>query len=322
MTRDGEREPLNGGTTTYRYRRQKSMWSTCGALIFPTLLVLVFLAMMIGGAVVIFSFSSRGRSRVAANELNLKLNSGHTGASVPIGCEVTILIFRHCEKFGEVIDAKKNQHCSYIGMERAEFIASLFGSDSDKVSRWPFPSYMYAFSAGRPHSKHLNFREIETILPLANKMGDSIKIDAHFGAGDNEHLAKHILDAIKSGEMCGKLSVVSWRHSDIAPLATHMGCGPSTGCPMSYKDNDFDSAWQLKYVYNDPTPSSDLSRFQTGVVEPAPKKKSHRFLKHSKDHPRIEASVEVGSAYWSVYGTVLHEEFDPLAFSKNQNGEN
>lgn len=86
--------------------------------------------------------------------------------------------------------------------------------------------------------------------------------------------------------MCGKVALVVWKHSNIAHLSNHLGCGMAQGCPLDYKGRTFDDAWQIKYTYR----TRDHS--------------DHKDLSLDKD-PR-----------WSVYGGVQAEGFDALAFSK------
>ena len=123
-------------------------------------------------------------------------------AKAPVGCEATILLLRHCEKESEY------EHCNYVGYERAAFLPTLFG-DGDE--RWPTPNYVFALNPGdRGTTWKKNFREIELILPLAEKA--NVTINAGYGADDASHLARHYHEMLKSGEACGKLAVVSWKH--------------------------------------------------------------------------------------------------------------
>lgn len=86
--------------------------------------------------------------------------------------------------------------------------------------------------------------------------------------------------------MCGKVTLISWKHSQIAHLAHHLGCGPSQGCPVDYHGKSFDDTWHLKFVYDLPDHSASKN-----LALP--------------NHPE-----------WLVYGSVQPENFDPLAFSK------
>jgi len=85
-------------------------------------------------------------------------------AELPEGCEATVVIVRHCEK-GHV-----REHCAHIGYERSVFLSTLFGDSG--AERWPAPSYIFAEGPGhRKNKRKMNFREIETVGPLAAKLG-------------------------------------------------------------------------------------------------------------------------------------------------------
>lgn len=88
----------------------------------------------------------------------------------PEGCEATILLMRHCEK-GHV-----REHCSYMGFERSVYLSTLFGDDHE---RWPAPTFVFAEGPkDRNNKKKMNFREIETVGPLAEKAG--VKVDDRY----------------------------------------------------------------------------------------------------------------------------------------------
>ena len=169
-------------------------------------------------------------------------------------------------------------------MERAHFLPTLFGS---KPHQWPNPSYLYALSPDR--GGHSNYRQLETLNPIATKLGLTINHD--FNEGQEVDIANHVFETMASGDLCGKLTIISWTHRSLPQLASALGCGPfneeSGGCPWRYPEDDFDQVWQLKYVY-----------------EPAAV-----VLKHTKrqKHQR--------TAQWSVYPTITAMNFDPLAFS-------
>jgi len=196
---------------------------------------------------------------------------------VPDGCEATVMLLRHCEK-GNV-----REHCEYMGYERSVYLASLFG---DNHERWPAPSYIFAQSPkGRHNEQKMNFREIETVGPLADKFG--IAIDDSYTSENIADLTKEILTFLKTGNMCGKLTVVNWKHSEIPRLAHRLGCGPMQGCPVDYKGSSFDNVWQIKFVYR----TMDNSE------------RKNLELPHNPE--------------WRVYGSEQAEGFDPLAVSKD-----
>ncbi len=90
-----------------------------------------------------------------------------------------------------------------------------------------------------------------------------------------------------------------------------MGCGPENGCPNSYPDDEFDQAWQLKYVFHPIVPDleeveDDNSMLPTKAVMNTTVF-PHRLL--------VSASHKLQKG-WSIFATVTKENFDPLSFSK------
>lgn len=154
----------------------------------------------------------------------------------PEGCEATVVIVRHCEK-GSI-----REHCSYNGYERSVYLSTIFG-DGDE--RWPTPSYIFALDAGKRHnSKKRVYREMETVLPLAVK--SNVQVDYSYDVSHSNQLGEHISNMLHSGEVCGKVAVICWKHSGIPHLAHKLGCGPTQGCPADYPSYTFDQAWQIK----------------------------------------------------------------------------
>lgn len=171
-------------------------------------------------------------------------------------------------------------HCNYAGFERAAFLATLFGNGKE---RWPAPHSIYALKTGGRGLKNqkVNYREVETVEYIAEKHG--LDIDESYKTSDDKRLVKDLLTSILNGEQCGKFTLISWKHSDLPKLAHLLGCGPYEGCPMSYRGREFDEVWQIKYVYRS---------FHHGP---------HSAMTHK---------------HWDIFGSVQHEGFDPLAFSK------
>lgn len=128
-------------------------------------------------------------------------------------------VMRHCEK------GNLKKHCDYIGLERAVYLATLFG-DGDE--RWPAPSYIFSEGpGGRHNTMKRNYREIETVGPLSRKTG--VQVDASYNTNTRRDLVDHVAGLLKSGELCGKVAVIVWKHSEIGHLAHKLGCGLSQG---------------------------------------------------------------------------------------------
>lgn len=262
------------------------------------------------------SVGGRGRIKrtfanevMSLNDLNLRTNT-----SLPSGCETTVVMVRHCEKEGaETVDEDGNEHCNYVGYERAHFIPSLFGTPdaTNKNAKWPVPVALFALTSDR--SSHFNFREIETLVPLANQHGLEIESDFR----DNKHMSKRLFQGLSTGEWCGKVVVVSWRHEFLGDLAQKLGC---VDCPDSYPDRVFDEVWQLKYVY-DVEGTLIIQKSHMHPTWPTPPlmasspnhNKLRRELKTKKNKKKEDHTMP--DKKWSVYSTVTNQNFDPLRFS-------
>jgi len=206
------------------------------------------------------------------------------------GCDATIMIFRHCEA------GVAREHCGYMGNLRSDFIATLFGNSTNE--RWPMPSFIFAMSTGERHKSIVhNWREIETVIPLSKKA--NVTVDQTYGFPEKEEFTQHLFSLVRSGEMCGKLAVISWKHHDMPHFAHSLGCGPDDGCPMDFGEDEYDAAWQIKYSYH-------TEKNAPYIVEDT----SPKALKKHKKHPWGTAPK------WWVYGSVQQEGFDPLAFAK------
>lgn len=242
---------------------------------------------------------------ISLDDLNAR-----TDPSLPSGCETTVLILRHCEKDGpETVDEDGNEHCNYVGYERAHFIPSLFATPgaNSMHDKWPVPAALFALTLQR--SEHFNFREVETLTPLANKFGLQVQSDI----GNTNHMVKTIFSGLASGGWCGKAVIVSWKHELFGNLAHQLGC---LDCPFTYPDQEFDEVWQLKYVYDVAgTPIIQNSRVHTTtptppLSHPSPNNKLRRELKKKRDE-----KPPLPTKKWSVYSTIAHQNFDPLKFS-------
>lgn len=205
------------------------------------------------------------------------------------GCVATILIFRHCEA------GVAREHCGYMGNLRSEYIATLFGDTAG--GRWPKPDYIFAMKAGERHNEHVeNWREVETIIPLSKKF--NVSINDTYGYPERKNFVNHLYEMLRTGEMCGKLAVISWKHHDVPDFSHSLGCGPENGCPMHYGEFDYESVWQLTYSYH-------KERYAPYAVDDL----SHHGMKHRRAWGR--------SPQWFVYGNVQTEDFDPLIFRRD-----
>ena len=303
---------------------------------------------------------------VALSSMELLNSLYRDGSTLQPGCESTLLLIRHCDKDTDadgVVHRGGSNYCSWLGRERSFFFASLFDDSlaNNPNRRYPAPSQIIALTEERdsrfePDSNgKKNYREIETVMPLANKFG--LDIDVY--GFNNQVIASDIFESLQSGEMCGKMAVVSWKHELLPDLALNLGCGPAEGCPRQYPIDTFDEMWQLKYVFDprgiasstlDPMDldvninqhqgidypinrlddnNEDEDRTEdTGVDSNSTvseQDSQHRRLKYKYHHAKKAKKSKAESKHprknpskyqkWSVYGTKVFQRFDPLQYS-------
>ena len=232
----------------------------------------------------------------------------------PPGCQSAVMIVRHCEKGGV------REHCNslgmyllyvlyfrmllnpiynhnlcillslYTGFERAQYISTLFGNADE---RWPAPSKIFALAPGERNNEDVkNYREIETVTPLSQKV--NVTINDSYGIDHKKRLSVDLFEYLRSGEACGKLALISWKHQDIPSLAHRLGCGPDQGCPVTFDQIDFDSVWEIRYTYKKP--------------KYAPYPEADATKKKYKGWGLLPE--------WRTFGKVEKEAFDPLAYDK------
>jgi hypothetical protein len=182
------------------------------------------------------------------------------------GCVSTIMIIRHCEKddnddanegdedsdvddnystTGKKTTGTSSRHCSTIGYERAQYIQTLFGNtsttgDDDESSRWPIPQSIYALTLHR--TDHMNYREYETVVPLATKYNISIEMTTRI------LVISELYDLLNTGQLCNQVAVICWKHSHIPELANNLGCSSKQGCPNHYNPYQYDNIYTLQFV--------------------------------------------------------------------------
>jgi len=262
--------------------------------------------------------------RTKANVIQLSENNENI-----FRCRSQLMIMRHCDKGvkikvnGETTTTDRRDifgggHCSVKGKRRSDYIATLFvkheesdhfvdskeitladkgqhlTSKASKRPQFQAPLRIYALSVER--SKKKNYREIETITPLATKF--DVPIDDSFGVNEEGELAAKYFQDLSNevvenvdkmvryhnatdlytetigSQLCnGGMTVVNWKHSLIPALASAFGCGKAEGCPKRYHGSDFDTLWVLTYEYaleldikNDTYSARHLKKKKEGAV--------------------------------------------------------
>lgn len=283
--------------------------------------IVTLTAIMIGAALVVFAPAFRKPlsvtqpdlyySHVASQELTDNLNSRKT-KHVKSGCEATVMIMRHCEKYFARTDSHGNDYCGYLGLERASYLATLFGDVKSGAARWPAPCKIFAKNPQRPNADHKNYKEADTVLRIADKVGVMVNVDY----SDEARLAKAIFRDLRKGQLCGKLVLISWSH-EIPTLAQKLGCGPYNGCPLEFTEFTYDTVYQIKFVYNaanvdahnetddnddddDANSDNDDDDINLPLLGGA-----KQFFRHQ--NTEVEA--------WEAHGSITQMRFDPLSFS-------
>ena len=214
-------------------------------------------------------------ANTAVQNLNTNFVTSSGDEIIPDSCETTLLVFRHCDKLDTTTDddgnvnhkyshdnnhddstlrnKHRNRYCSEIGYDRAQYITTLFGNTN--TSRWPVPNYLWALSSHR--AKYENYREYETLLPLSQMISVPIQNVSSSTTPADTFANQYFFPLLTTKQMCGQISVVSWKHHWIPALVQALGCGPDNGCPMFYPTDTFDAVWELKFIFHSTTTSSE-----------------------------------------------------------------
>ena len=202
-----------------------------------------------------------------------------------------------------------------------------------KPKRWPIPVEIMVLGP-----KYKRQSAIMTATPLQRYFHNQINQRSSPTLYDHRSdLVQHIADLFRSGRMCGPnvddangvannvdgnpvvLVTTANNAHDIPRLARDLGCIPldeTNACPMTFHDDDSDHAWELTFIYDDDDDGYNV----TGIhgydtsnganVIPSTNENLETERKES------ELKEMHKQARWKVYGNVIDQRFDPLAFSK------
>ena len=285
------------------------------------LIVAVFVVLLMGANLVYNDFFIESPEQkeeklvqqytVIANQSMGLLNANTNTSAIAHHCESTVIIIRHCEDLGgHVRYADGSSHCSYLGFQRSLYFASLFGSCSNGTinsdsnvcpssrssssgcaCRWPTPAKLYGMFNAAGNNK----RQYEMLRPLSDKIGVPIQMFTFETAA--EDVRKDLFQLMSTGQFCNKVAVVTFKHKFIRGLAATLGCDQEKGCPggnvYAWDDYDFDTVWELQFVYRPPA------------------LRAYPLEESIKNHRK---SLVDG---WKVYGSTTQEYFDALEFSDN-----
>ena len=150
-----------------------------------------------------------------------------------------IMIIRHAEKppesgqpFGVTVEGNQDVESLTIeGWQRAGALACLFAPSHGPLQATELakPGFLFA-SASK--SGGGSKRPVETITPLASKLGLTVKTHKK---SDTDKVA---VDAMS----CGGIALISWQH-ELIPSIANIIVGDQTTVPQSWPDHRFDIVW-------------------------------------------------------------------------------
>jgi broad specificity phosphatase PhoE len=175
-----------------------------------------------------------------------------------------IMVIRHAEKPDDkhqgVTSHGDADKASLIvrGWQRAGAITALFDPTNGPLQNpnLVVPKVIYASDPEKPSEADdddgkkgsKSKRPLQTITPLAERLGIKDKVNVKFAKGDEKHMVESVLG--ESGVV-----LISWQHQKIADIAKHIvGSKPPTKpIPAKWPGDRFDIVW----VFTPPAPSSD-----------------------------------------------------------------
>jgi broad specificity phosphatase PhoE len=175
-----------------------------------------------------------------------------------------IMVIRHAEKPDDKHqgvtshgDADK-ESLIVRGWQRAGALTALFDPTNGPLQNpnLAVPKVIYASDPEKPSEADdddgkkgsKSKRPLQTITPLAERLGIKDKVNVKFAKGDEKHMVESVLG--ESGVV-----LISWQHQNIADIAKHIvGSKPPTKpIPARWPGDRFDIVW----VFTPPAPSSD-----------------------------------------------------------------
>jgi hypothetical protein len=149
-----------------------------------------------------------------------------------------VLLIRHAEK----PDDEKSVHLSEQGKRRAAALPQLFVASATRPDPFPTPDFIFA-----THDSHASHRPVETITPLAKKLG--LPFDDSFRNKDEvkdtgKGMPELAGELFGNRKYRGKTILVCWHHGTIPELAKLLR---ATGSPRKWDEGRFDRVWQITY---------------------------------------------------------------------------
>ena len=215
--------------------------------------------------------------------------------------------------------------------------------------QFPTPLKIYALNDARynknPSKEHSNFREVETVTPLADKF--HLSVNESFGVNQEGELAVDFFTSLSQSvklnvdkalsnvdpsaegkgdkddndtlHLCQNgMTVVNWKHSLIPNLARALGCGKDQGCPKKYHGSDFDTVWVITYKYSVQLEQHPSVESKTKTPKNAAtidvEALSNKSTKPSKGkHRQLKSTSTKGKEIsWEISAQTVQEGFDQI----------
>lgn len=151
-----------------------------------------------------------------------------------------IMLIRHAEKpakdstpYGVTRKGERSKESLEVrGWQRAGALANLLAPTNGRFQHASLakPQFLYA---SKPLRRKGSRRPIETITPLANKLG--IKIDSDFQRSDFESMMEEVF-------LSNGVVLICWQREYIPQIASRI-MGSKKGVPQNWPEDCFDVIW-------------------------------------------------------------------------------
>ena len=151
-----------------------------------------------------------------------------------------IMVLRHAEKpakdyvpFGVTLEGKQSKESLEVrGWQRAGALANLFAPSDGHIQHAFLARPQFLFTS-KPLKRKGSRRPIETITPLAEKLGVGINSDHE--RGDFDEMVEHVFT-------CKGVALICWQREYIPEIAAHI-LGNSRIAPPAWPEDRFDLIW-------------------------------------------------------------------------------
>ena len=150
-----------------------------------------------------------------------------------------VMVIRHGEKpsnpppYGITPDGGRDKECLTVrGWQRAGALACYFAPTAGGLqdSALAKPQFLYA---SKPVKRRGSQRSIQTLMPLAEKLG--IKINSKYSRDEQKEMLEDALS-------CEGVVLICWQHEYIPAIANRI-LGDTTTAPQSWPEGRYDMVW-------------------------------------------------------------------------------